>query len=120
MAAVNAWVLYKEVTHEKISRRAFICKLVKELAEPQGKKRNGGPGQAVPSQTRSSDREAQPKKFCQVKIMCKRNCSVGICIQCKNCYVELARCLYTTCAKSALRNQCEFVDFLCPCTVLCK
>ena len=83
LSAINAWVLSKEVTNEKISRRTFIRKLAEELAEPQVKKRNGGPGQAVPSQTRSSEHEAEPKKFCQVKIMCKRNRSVGVCIQCK-------------------------------------
>ena len=80
LAAINAWVLYKEVTNEKISRRTFIRKLAEELAEPQVKKRNGGPGQAVPSQTRSSEHEAQRKKFCQGKIMCKRNRLVGVCI----------------------------------------
>ena len=58
LAAINAWVLYKEVTNKKISCRTFIRKLAEELAEPQAKKRNGGPGQAVPSQTRSSEREA--------------------------------------------------------------
>ena len=51
LAEINAWVLYKEVANEKISRRTFIRKLAEELAEPQVKKRNGGPGQAVPSQT---------------------------------------------------------------------
>ena len=83
MSALNAWVLHKEVANEKISRRTFIRKLAEELAEPQVKKRNGGPGQAVPSQTRSSEHEAQPKNNVQVKIMCKRNRSVGVCIQCK-------------------------------------
>ena len=79
LAAINAWVLCKEVTN-KIYHRTFIRKLAQE---PQVKKRNGGPGQAVPSQTRSSEHKAQPKKFCQVKIMCIRNCSVGVWLQCK-------------------------------------
>ena len=42
LAAIYAWVLCKEVTNEKISRRTFIRKLAEELAEPQVKKRIGG------------------------------------------------------------------------------
>ena len=83
LAALTVWVLYKEVTNEKISRRTFTHKLPEELAEPQVKKKNGNTGQAMPSQTRSSEHEAQPKKFCQVKIMCNRNHLVGVYIQCK-------------------------------------
>ena len=118
LAATNAWILYKEVTNKKTSSRTFIRKLAEELAEPQVKKRNGGPGQAVPSQTRRSEHEAQLKKCCQVKIMCKRNRSVGVCIQCKKSIC--GTCLYNMCTKSALRNQFEFVNFLWPYTVLCQ
>ena len=82
LSAINAWALYKEVTNEKISRRTFTRKLAEELAEPLMKKRNGGLGQAVPSQTRSGEHQTQPKKLCQVKTMCKGNRSVGVCIQC--------------------------------------
>lgn len=80
-AAINAWVLYKEITNENISRRDFIRTLAEELAEPQVQKRNRIPGQA--SLDISNEREKQPKKFCQVKILCKRNRSVGVCTQCK-------------------------------------
>jgi len=81
LAAINAWVLYKEVTKEKISRRTFIRKLSEELAESQVQKRSCIPGQA-PFAINSED-ETQPKKFCQVKVSCKRNRSVGVCNQCK-------------------------------------
>ena len=99
LAAINAWVLYKEVTNEKISCRSCLRKLAEELAEPQVKKRNEGSGQAVPSQTRSSEHEAQPKKFYQVKIMCKRNRLVGVCIQCKKIFMWNLHDACTTCVQ---------------------
>jgi len=52
----------------------------------------GGVGWATSAETKSNSRpniinsnenEKQPKKICQVKILCKRNCSVGVCTQCK-------------------------------------
>ena len=82
LAAINAWILYKEVTNENISCRNFICKLAEELAEPQVQKRNSVPAQ-VPF-TISKENNCQPKKFCQVKILCKRNRSLGVCIRCKS------------------------------------
>ncbi|KAJ8878226.1 hypothetical protein PR048_018803 [Dryococelus australis] len=33
LAAINAWILYKEITSEKISYRCFLQKFVEELAE---------------------------------------------------------------------------------------
>ena len=81
LAAINAWILYKEVTNEKISGRNFIRKLVEELADPQVQKRNSVPAH-VPF-TISREDDSQPKIICQVKILCKRNCSVRVCIRCK-------------------------------------
>ena len=45
LAAINAWILYKEVTNENISCRNFIRELAEELAEPQVEKRNSVPAQ---------------------------------------------------------------------------
>ena len=59
----------KRLSMRRFLAGTFICKLAEELAKPQVKKRNGCPGQAVPSQTRSSKHEAQPKKFFHVKII---------------------------------------------------
>ena len=81
LTAINAWILYKEVTKENISRKNFIRELAEEFAEPQVQKRNSVSAQ-VPFTINKKD-DLQPKKFCQVKILCKRNCSVGVCIRCK-------------------------------------
>ena len=45
LAAINTWILYKEVTNESISFRNFIRELVEELAEPQVQKINSVPAQ---------------------------------------------------------------------------
>ena len=82
LAVINAWILYKEVTNENISRRNFTCKLAEELAEPQEQKRNSVPAQVT--FTIISEDNTQLKKFCQVKISCKRNnCSAAVCIHCE-------------------------------------
>ena len=68
LAAINAWILYKEVTNENISRRNFIRELAEDLAEPQVQKRNSVPAQ-VPFTISKKD-DSQTKNFC----LCKRNC----------------------------------------------
>ena len=34
LAAINAWILYRESTKKNIAQRYFICKLAEELPEP--------------------------------------------------------------------------------------
>ena len=77
LAAINAWILYKELTKENIARREFIHKLAEELAESSVQNRNH-----IPAQGSLTEDQTRPKKFCQVKVSCKRNRSVGVCAQC--------------------------------------
>ena len=77
LAAINAWILYKELTKENIIRRDYISKLAKELAEPSVQNQNHFP--AKESLTKD---ETHPKKFCQAKVSCKKNRSFGVCTQC--------------------------------------
>ena len=86
LAAINVWVLYKEITNENLSRRNFICILSEELAYMQVQKQNEISGQA--SFTFSNENNAQANKFCQVKILSKRTRFVGVCIHATNLYVE--------------------------------
>jgi len=95
LAAINAWVLYKEITNENISRRDFIRTLAEKLAGPQAHKQNHIPGQTA--FTISNDNEKEPKKICQVKILCKRNRSVGVCTPCKKKFIRDMHCSSTTC-----------------------
>ena len=81
LAAINAWILYKKVSNENIFRKSFIRELAEELADPQVQKRNSVSAQAP--FTISKENNLQPKNFFQVKILCERNCSVGVCIRCK-------------------------------------
>ena len=39
LAAINSWILYKEVTGKAISRRDFILQLAEELSDPYVKSR---------------------------------------------------------------------------------
>ena len=86
LAAINIWLLYKEITNENLSRRDFICILAEELAYPQVQQQNEIPGQA--SFTISNENDGQANKFCQVKILSKRTRFVGVYTHATNFYVE--------------------------------
>ena len=73
LAAINAWILYKEFTKENIVRRDFIRKLAEELAYPSAQNCNHISGK----RSLSKD-ETHQIKFCLAKVSCKRNRSVGV------------------------------------------
>ena len=72
LAAINDWILYKELAKENIARSHFISKLAEGLAEPSVHNRNH-----IPAQGSHTEDETHLKKFCQAKVSCKRNRSVG-------------------------------------------
>ena len=81
LAVINAWVFYKKISNENLSRRDFFRKMAEKLTYSQVQKQNFILGQA--SFTINYENDEQEKKFCQVKILCKRNRSVGVCTQSK-------------------------------------
>ena len=68
--------------------------------------KNGITGQA--SFTINNENNAQAKKFCQVRILCKRNRFVGVCTQCnKSLCGTYTALIYNVSAKSALNSKVE-------------
>ena len=75
LAAINAWILCKEINGIKISRRQFLQNLSEDLALPRAKSS---------TLTRTTEdiaacSERPPTRNCQVKDECKKNRSVGRC-----------------------------------------
>ncbi|XP_029443189.1 uncharacterized protein LOC115083475 [Rhinatrema bivittatum] len=88
LAAINAWILYKSVTSVKISRRDFILKLGKELAEENITSRNRAAAPAedltdVPA-TDSTLRSCQVKRACN-KARSPNQCRLCRKVVCKKC-----------------------------------
>ena len=83
LAAINAWVLYKEINSIKISRRQFLQNLAEELGMPFMK------SSTIPHTTKEADAvpdqhfQHPATRNCQVKDNCKKNRSVGRCHKCK-------------------------------------
>ena len=77
LAAINAWILNKKFTKENIAPRDFIFRLAEELAEPSVQNRKH-----TPAQRSLTEDEITVKNFCQAKVSCKVNGSVGLCTQC--------------------------------------
>ncbi|XP_029441015.1 uncharacterized protein LOC115080763 isoform X2 [Rhinatrema bivittatum] len=88
LAAINAWILYKTVTNVKVSRRDFILKLGKELAEENITSRNRAMASAEDftdlSAAASSLRSCQVKKACN-KARSPNQCSICKKAVCKKC-----------------------------------
>lgn len=73
LAAINAWILYKKVTHSNVSRRKFLHDLSSEL-------RHDAPPPVV-------NDDAPPvvlnhRVTCSVKLNCQKNRTVNICRNC--------------------------------------
>ena len=75
LAAINAWILYKECTGSKLSRKDFLFQLAKELADKEKKEHKLDYNQPSPS-------TSQERKTCQIGF-CKRNRSNNICTKCE-------------------------------------
>ena len=83
LAAINAWVLYKEINSIKTSRRQFLQNLAEELGMAFVKR------STIPHTTKEADAgpdqhfQHPATRNCQVKVNCKKNRSVGRCHKCK-------------------------------------
>lgn len=81
LAAINAYVIYKEITGNQIKRRDFILMLCEELAEKYSNARFTG---AETSQNICG--ESKKRRTCQIE-KCE-NKTIEVCKQCQNVYVE--------------------------------
>lgn len=78
LAGINAYVVYTEVTGTKLSRRAFLQKLVEELSAPYISQRSRN----QKHQESEDDYGEAQSWVCKVKQNCKRNRKVGTCTSC--------------------------------------
>ena len=78
LAAINAWILYKSVTGQKISRRNFIVQLAEELRQ-SGSKQSVSKLSLSPVAPASAD--SRKRRHCQVA-RCKGNKSAERCLKC--------------------------------------
>jgi hypothetical protein len=103
IAVINSWVLYKEVTKSKISRRSFMLKLIMELCgvdediEENRSSINHVPVNLVPTTAQHSTKK---RKHCQATSLCQFKTF-------NRCY----KCQLMTC------KQCEGTNFK---AVVCK
>ncbi|XP_073510776.1 uncharacterized protein [Phyllobates terribilis] len=88
-AGINAWIIFKEITHQKMSRKAFLQTLVRELSGPYVTDREKG----STSQVSTCSEVMVQTKFCQIKEKCKKNRSVGNCKTCGNLNFEQRKAL---------------------------
>lgn len=81
LAGINAWVLYKEITKENVSRRDFLLRLAEELREEYiSDKKQIGVTPCNPMRQINSS-ESRKRKKCQIK-RCKGNKTVDTCNSC--------------------------------------
>ena len=76
LAAINAWVLYKETTQANISRKEFLFKLAEELGDDY---RDEIINSSIPL---SEIQNTAVRKNCQVQASCNRNRCKDICAKC--------------------------------------
>lgn len=95
LAALNAWILYKETTAEEISRQEFLFQLAEELAvEYQKELQIGKEDQA--KQVINISTGSCGRKSCQIRY-CKDNKTTKTCLKCKKyacgkCTIEKVIC----------------------------
>ena len=97
LAAINAWILYKEINGIKISRRRFLLNLSEDLALPMAKSST----LTCTTEDIAACSEQPPTRNCQVKDKCKKNRSVGRCYNVKNLFVGNALPVHNVFAKTA-------------------
>ena len=81
LAAINASIVYKEVMKNNISKRIFLQQLAQDLSGPYLDKRSNTKKRR--SQEETFDEEhSKMAKYCQVNSDCKKNHTVGTCLEC--------------------------------------
>ena len=82
LAAINAWIAYKEVTKNNIPRRVFLQQLAEDLAGPHIDERSNTKRRRL--QEKKLDKgHGKMTKYCQMKSECKKNHTVGTCHECR-------------------------------------
>jgi len=90
LAAINAWIIYRGVTGEEMSRHAFLRQLAEELREVYKEKRESVVPKHNEEEQSQDKRKANKRHQCQLG-MCKRNkttekceiCFKYVCGKCK-------------------------------------
>ncbi|GBN10191.1 hypothetical protein AVEN_200654-1 [Araneus ventricosus] len=101
ISAINAWILYKEVTgKKKLSRRNFILQLCEKLRAPYASSRNTANARKPMEQSVNREETIQRRTKCRVKLSCKRNhtwktcpdCKIAVCSKCASREVGCIDC----------------------------
>uniref|UniRef100_A0AAV2MH86 PiggyBac transposable element-derived protein domain-containing protein n=1 Tax=Knipowitschia caucasica TaxID=637954 RepID=A0AAV2MH86_KNICA len=103
LAAINAWVLYRQCTGANIARRAFILELAKELRREHMLAKAAPPATVqrplLPLPYVPHPQVPERRRQCQINAHCKQNKTTVVCSGCKRpvcgkCVVQLEpRCL---------------------------
>lgn len=81
LAGINSWILYKEVTGQKISRQEFLLQLAEELAEDYHEFLQETQDNLQMTSSESPN-ILNSRKACQIKF-CRENKTTKTCIKCK-------------------------------------
>ena len=81
LTAINAWIVYKAVTKNNISRRVFLWQLAQDLTGPHIDERSNTKKRRLQEETFDKG-HSKMTKYCQVKGECKRNRTVDTCHEC--------------------------------------
>lgn len=82
LAAINSWVLYKEVTGERISRREYILDLCEELRAPYTEARNKT-SDRDDADNKGGPQKATKREKCKIRTSCKGNHTATVCSGCE-------------------------------------
>ena len=85
LAGINAFVLYKKRTGDKVSRRDFLLKLATELREDyisEKSSRNASVSGPPSLSTTSTKTKAEKRKQCQIAANCSQNKTSKLCCKC--------------------------------------
>lgn len=100
ISAINAWILYKEVTGKKeFTRRSFISQLCEELRTPYMESKNKISGMKSTKEAKNSvENPTEKRTKCKVKISCKGNHTWNACPDCERavcgkCASREVRCI---------------------------
>lgn len=107
LAAINAWILYKEVTGMQIERKQFLFQLAEQLSADFTTEREKHSSQQedpqVSTATSSNTTDSTKRKICQIRL-CHNNKTNNICQKCKR-YV---------CGRCTSKKICTFICLKCP------
>jgi len=81
LAAINAWLIYRGVTGEEMSRHAFLRQIAEEIREVYEEKRESMVSKHNEEEQSQDKRKANKRHQCQVG-MCERNKTTEKCKMC--------------------------------------